>query len=262
MGDGDAVPRRHRRDCTPERNEFILLSDMLGMTTAIDDVNNEGPGWDDAVLGRGPIPLPRASPGARRLDLVRPRAGARDADGRPRTGAQPRTVSPSLARRLTCGRPTTPGSTTPRTRSKPAAIFVRFWRQTLAAGTGFAPSARAATRCQLTERAADCCAPSAAMPCAQRTFTSRSAPRLPSAHDARLHRRRTPTSTLTRHSPSRHELICRPELHDDSAAQQRWLMTEPFETIEFDFTLVPLAWRPGTSGTAVPTGHGHAGAQS
>jgi catechol 1,2-dioxygenase len=28
--------------CTPERNEFILLSDMLGLTTAVDDVNFVG----------------------------------------------------------------------------------------------------------------------------------------------------------------------------------------------------------------------------
>ncbi|AWS43649.1 dioxygenase [Streptosporangium sp. 'caverna'] len=31
------------RMCTPERNEFILLSDMLGLTSAVDDVNHAGP---------------------------------------------------------------------------------------------------------------------------------------------------------------------------------------------------------------------------
>ncbi|WP_188192049.1 dioxygenase family protein [Nonomuraea sp. SYSU D8015] len=29
--------------CTPDRNEFILLSDMLGLTSAVDDVNHAGP---------------------------------------------------------------------------------------------------------------------------------------------------------------------------------------------------------------------------
>ncbi|MEU0480546.1 dioxygenase [Streptosporangium sp. NPDC006013] len=29
--------------CTPTRQEFVLLSDMLGLTTLVDDVNNQGP---------------------------------------------------------------------------------------------------------------------------------------------------------------------------------------------------------------------------
>lgn len=31
------------RSCTPDRDEFVLLSDMLGLTSAVDAVNNSGP---------------------------------------------------------------------------------------------------------------------------------------------------------------------------------------------------------------------------
>ncbi|MET8863505.1 dioxygenase [Nonomuraea sp. NPDC004580] len=52
--------------CTPHRNEFILLSDMLGLTSAVDDVNNEGPEGMTPSSVEGPFhsPAPEREPGA------------------------------------------------------------------------------------------------------------------------------------------------------------------------------------------------------
>ncbi|MFI7618331.1 dioxygenase [Nonomuraea terrae] len=52
--------------CTPDRNEFILLSDMLGLTSAVDEVNNEGPEGMTPSSVEGPFhsPAPEREPGA------------------------------------------------------------------------------------------------------------------------------------------------------------------------------------------------------
>ncbi|MDP4500977.1 hydroxyquinol 1,2-dioxygenase [Nonomuraea sp. NBC_00507] len=52
--------------CTPVRNEFILLSDMLGLTSAVDDVNNEGPESMTPSSVEGPFhsPAPERELGA------------------------------------------------------------------------------------------------------------------------------------------------------------------------------------------------------
>ncbi|MEV4568632.1 dioxygenase [Nonomuraea sp. NPDC049419] len=52
--------------CTPHRNEFILLSDMLGLTSAVDDVNNEGPEGMTPSSVEGPFhsPAPERELGA------------------------------------------------------------------------------------------------------------------------------------------------------------------------------------------------------
>ncbi|TMR24308.1 6-chlorohydroxyquinol-1,2-dioxygenase [Nonomuraea turkmeniaca] len=52
--------------CTPDRNEFILLSDMLGLTSAVDDVNNAGPENMTPSSVEGPFhsPAPAREPGA------------------------------------------------------------------------------------------------------------------------------------------------------------------------------------------------------
>ncbi|MBT2230465.1 dioxygenase [Nonomuraea sp. NEAU-A123] len=44
--------------CTPDRNEFILLSDMLGLTTAVDDVNHVGPEGMTPSSVEGPFHSP------------------------------------------------------------------------------------------------------------------------------------------------------------------------------------------------------------
>ncbi|MEV4170521.1 dioxygenase [Nonomuraea sp. NPDC049709] len=44
--------------CTPDRNEFILLSDMLGLTSAVDDVNNAGPANMTPSSVEGPFHSP------------------------------------------------------------------------------------------------------------------------------------------------------------------------------------------------------------
>ncbi|MEU0463825.1 dioxygenase [Amycolatopsis sp. NPDC006131] len=46
------------RWCTPRRNEFILLSDMLGLTTAVDDVNHVGPEGMTPSSVEGPFHSP------------------------------------------------------------------------------------------------------------------------------------------------------------------------------------------------------------
>ncbi|TDD43824.1 6-chlorohydroxyquinol-1,2-dioxygenase [Nonomuraea terrae] len=52
--------------CTPDRNEFILLSDMLGLTSAVDEVNNEGPEGMTPSSVEGPFhsPAPEREHGA------------------------------------------------------------------------------------------------------------------------------------------------------------------------------------------------------
>jgi hydroxyquinol 1,2-dioxygenase len=53
--------------CGPERQEFILLSDMLGLTTLVDDVNNHGPAGMTPSSVEGPFhsPAPPREPGDR-----------------------------------------------------------------------------------------------------------------------------------------------------------------------------------------------------
>ncbi|MEV1169179.1 dioxygenase [Nonomuraea sp. NPDC049784] len=46
------------RMCTPERDEFVLLSDMLGLTSAVDDVNHEGPEGMTPSSVQGPFHSP------------------------------------------------------------------------------------------------------------------------------------------------------------------------------------------------------------
>ncbi|GII76582.1 6-chlorohydroxyquinol-1,2-dioxygenase [Sphaerisporangium rufum] len=56
---------RTGRLCTAERDEFILLSDMLGLTTAVDDVNHAGPAGMTPSSVEGPFhsPAPPRAPG-------------------------------------------------------------------------------------------------------------------------------------------------------------------------------------------------------
>ncbi|MEU6410418.1 dioxygenase [Microbispora sp. NPDC046933] len=52
--------------CTDRRNEFILLSDMLGLTSAVDEVNHAGPAEATPSSVEGPFhaPAPRRENGA------------------------------------------------------------------------------------------------------------------------------------------------------------------------------------------------------
>jgi 2-polyprenyl-6-methoxyphenol hydroxylase-like FAD-dependent oxidoreductase len=68
--------------CTPVRNELILLSDMLGLTSAVDDVNNAGPAGATPSSVEGPFHSPAPA---------RP-IGARIADGPERERAEPMEV--------------------------------------------------------------------------------------------------------------------------------------------------------------------------
>ncbi len=54
------------RMCTADRNEFILLSDMLGLTSAVDDVNHLGPEGMTPSSVEGPFhsPAPEREAGA------------------------------------------------------------------------------------------------------------------------------------------------------------------------------------------------------
>jgi hydroxyquinol 1,2-dioxygenase len=68
--------------CTPTRNEFILLSDMLGLTSAVDEVNHAGPPEATPSSVEGPFHIPAP---ARPL-------GAWIADGPERGRAEPMVV--------------------------------------------------------------------------------------------------------------------------------------------------------------------------
>ncbi|MEV4220036.1 dioxygenase [Nonomuraea sp. NPDC049725] len=54
----DFLAETGQRWCGPHRNEFILLSDMLGLTTAVDDVNHAGPEGMTPSSVQGPFHSP------------------------------------------------------------------------------------------------------------------------------------------------------------------------------------------------------------
>lgn len=71
--------------CTPVRNELILLSDMLGLTSAVDEVNNAGPADATPSSVEGPFhsPAPARGSGAWIADgPERERAEQMDVRGR------------------------------------------------------------------------------------------------------------------------------------------------------------------------------------
>jgi hydroxyquinol 1,2-dioxygenase len=83
--------------CTEQRNEFILLSDMLGLTTAVDDVNFVGDGKATPSSVEGPFHSPappRANgdwvstgPERERAEVMVVRGRVTDPDGTPVAGA-------------------------------------------------------------------------------------------------------------------------------------------------------------------------------
>lgn len=88
---------RTGQTCTPTRNEFILLSDMLGITSAVDDVNHVGPASMTPSSVEGPFHSPAPSrelgawiaegPERERGEPCVVRGRVTDCDGRPVPGA-------------------------------------------------------------------------------------------------------------------------------------------------------------------------------
>jgi hydroxyquinol 1,2-dioxygenase len=88
---------RTGQTCTPQRNEFILLSDMLGLTSAVDDVNHAGPSNATPSSVEGPFhaPAPPRENGAwvstgperQRGQVMVVRGRVTDTDGTPIEGA-------------------------------------------------------------------------------------------------------------------------------------------------------------------------------
>ncbi|KAB8194067.1 6-chlorohydroxyquinol-1,2-dioxygenase [Nonomuraea phyllanthi] len=88
---------RTGQTCTPQRNEFILLSDMLGLTSAVDDVNHAGPAGATPSSVEGPFHAaapPRENgawiatgPERERGQVMVVRGRVSDTDGNPIAGA-------------------------------------------------------------------------------------------------------------------------------------------------------------------------------
>ncbi len=88
---------RTGRTCTDRRNEFILLSDMLGLTSAVDEVNHAGPAEATPSSVEGPFhaPAPPRENGAwiaegperRRGQVMVVRGRVTDTGGTPIEGA-------------------------------------------------------------------------------------------------------------------------------------------------------------------------------
>ena len=78
---------------TPERNEFILLSDVLGLSSLVDMINSAEAGTSSSVLGpfhiSNPPQLPMGADLKRHYEgeLILVEGYVRDPDGQPVTGA-------------------------------------------------------------------------------------------------------------------------------------------------------------------------------
>lgn len=245
--------------CTPDRNEFILLSDMLGITTAIDDVNNEGP--DGMTPSSVEGPFHSAAPPRQLGDWIS-------------SGPERERGIPTVIHGRVLGSDGQPL----------AGAVLDLWQ---ANDTGLYDSQdpeqdRGNLRALLETNAGGGYWFRTIRPSSYPVPTDGPGGRLLRAigrhamRPAHIHVKISAPGyrPLTTHVfiagdpyldsdaafAVKDELICRPQLRNDAAAQQRWLMTEPFEEIEFDFTLVPLAWRPAASGAPAPNSIGHPGA--
>jgi catechol 1,2-dioxygenase len=88
---------RTGQTCTEHRNEFILLSDMLGLTTAVDDVNFTGDASATPSSVEGPFHSPAparengdwisAGPERERAEIMVVRGRVTDTEGKPIAGA-------------------------------------------------------------------------------------------------------------------------------------------------------------------------------
>ena len=139
--------------CDDERQEFILLSDVLGISMLVETINNRKTGGATESTVLGPfhmIESPRRELG----ELHRLRRDGH-AVRRPRPGPVRRTAPRSPAPSSTSGRPTTRGSTTSSSPAcSPGPTAAACSRPTRTAASGSARSCRATTRSPPTARSA------------------------------------------------------------------------------------------------------------
>ncbi|MFD0689671.1 dioxygenase family protein [Actinomadura fibrosa] len=230
-----------QRWCGPHRNEFILLSDMLGLTTAVDDVNHRGPDGMTPSSVEGPFHSP--APPRELGDWI--------SSGPERDRATPTVVH---GRVLDCDGTPLPGA------------VIDLWQ---ANDTGLYDSQddsqdQGNLRALLTTDAEGSYWFRTIRPSSYPVPTDGTAGRLLKAigrhpmRPAHLHVKVTAPGyrTLTTHVflaedpyldsdaafAVKPELICVPRRRESPGDQERWRMDGPFEEIEFDLRLVPLDW--------------------
>ena len=157
--------------CDATRQEFILLSDTLGVSTLVEFVTHGGTAGSTENTVLGPFFVPGSPQRARgETMLVDPDDGDRvvirgtvsDPDGQPIAGRHPGLLAERdgrLLRRAAARdpiRPRTSAASTPRTATGP---------------TRSAPSGRCPTRSRTTVRSAICCGPTSGAGCAPATPT-------------------------------------------------------------------------------------------
>ena len=159
------------RACDDERQEFILLSDVLGLSSLVDLVNAAPDATESTVLGPFYVPgAPRRAPG--------------EQIGRPETAAPPSSAAgsptPAAARwpepRWMSGSAAATGSTTPRIRASRRITCAACSPPGRTADMNSERCALSAIPFRLTGRWVSCCARPGATTGAQRTST-RSSPR-------------------------------------------------------------------------------------
>jgi hypothetical protein len=138
--------------CDEVRQEFVLLSDVLGLSSLVEMLNAASDATEATVLG--PFTC-RAHRGVRwvRTSAVSKTASRHSSAERSPT---PR-ASHCLTRPSTCGRAAVTGCTTPRIRSSPSSTCAASSSPRPMAGTSSGPRGRSATRYQLTARSGSCC---------------------------------------------------------------------------------------------------------
>jgi hydroxyquinol 1,2-dioxygenase len=154
---------------TPERHEFILLSDVLGFSALVDMINTKGGATEGSNLG--PFYLD---------DAPRKTLGANLADDREGvTILVHGKVTDSLHKPLpvpssTPGRPTARAPTRSRSRSRDRTRWTcaACSRPTITAATGTRPSCRSPIPCPMTARSATFCVPATGMRGGPRTCTT------------------------------------------------------------------------------------------
>ena len=157
--------------CDDRRQEFVLLSDVLGLSSLVDIVNAADGATESTVLG--PFYVSGAPARAMGEQIGRPEDGSptfvrgrvTDPGGRPLDRA-----------RLDVWQTAATACTTPRTRASPRSTCAGCSSPGRTAGTSSGRCGRSATRSPPTARSASCCAARAGTTGGRRTST-RSSPR-------------------------------------------------------------------------------------